>query len=65
MRTSRFTEEQMAGIIREADRDGVAPVAKRHRVSDRTLYTCRKRCGTVQPDEVRRLKQLEQENARL
>jgi putative transposase len=65
MRQSRFTDEQMVGIIREADRDPVPEVAKRHGVSEQTIYTWRKRFGTLQGDEVRRLRQLETENARL
>ena len=42
-----------------------ASVAKRHGASEQTLYTWRMRFGTLQSDDVRRLKQLEAENARL
>jgi len=52
-------------IIREADREPVAAVAKRHGISEQTIYTWRKRLGGFQADDVRRLKQLEAENARL
>jgi putative transposase len=65
MRKSRFTDERMVGIIREADRDAVAEVAKRHGISEQTVYTWRKRFGELRSEDVRRLRQLESENARL
>jgi transposase-like protein len=55
----------MVAILREADVAPVAAVAKRHGVCEQTIYLWRKRFGTMQSDEVRRLKQLEVENARL
>ena len=65
MRKERFTEEQMVAIMREADREPVAVVAKRHGISEQTIYIWRKRFGGLQSNDVRRLKQLEAENARL
>ena len=65
MRKGRFSEEQMVAIIREADRDQVAAVAKRHGISEQTIYTWRKRFGGLQASDVKRLRQLEVENGRL
>jgi len=65
MRKGRFSEEQMVAVIREADREPVAAVAKRHGISEQTIYTWRKRFGGIEANDVRRLKQLEVENARL
>ena len=65
MRKSRFTDERMVATIREADRDPVVEVAKRHGVSEQTIYTWRKRFGELRSEDVRRLRQLEAENARL
>lgn len=65
MRQSKFTNEQMVAVVREADRDPVCMVAKRHGISEQTVYVWRKRFGVLGTDEVRRLRQLEQENTRL
>ena len=55
MRKSRFTDERVVGIIRAADREPVAEVAKRHGVSEQTIYTWRKRFGELRTEDVRRL----------
>ena len=65
MRQSRLAEEQMVRVVREADRDPMTEVAKRHGISDQTIYIWRKRFGALGSQEVRRLRELEAENARL
>jgi putative transposase len=65
MKRARFTDEQIVRIWQEADRSPVAEVAKRHGVSEPTIYAWRKRFGDIGADDVRRLKVLEPENNRL
>ena len=64
MRKSGFIDEQMVGIIREADRDPIGVVAKRHGVTEQTIYTWRKQFCELRSEDVRRLRQLEAENVR-
>lgn len=65
MRKSRFSEEQMVKILRETDRTPVAEVAKKHGISEQTLYVWKKRFGGMDVAETKRLKYLEAENGRL
>ena len=65
MKKSRYSDEQIVRILREADRDPITEVAKRHGVSEASIYAWRKRFGDMASDDVKRLKALETENARL
>lgn len=62
---NQFTEEEMVTILREADQRPVPEMAKKHAGSDQTIYAWRNRFGTWNPADVKRLRQLEQQNGRL
>ena len=55
MKRARFTDEQIVRILQEADRAPVAEVAKRHGVSEPSIYAWRKKFGDMGTDDVRRL----------
>jgi len=65
MKKTRFTDEQMVRIVQESRAEPVPAVARRHGISEQTLYNWRQRFGEMAPSQVAELKRLTQENARL
>ena len=66
MRQTRFTDEQIIGILKEAEAGGqVRELCRRHGVTETTFYRWRKKFGGMEVSDARRLRQLEDENRRL
>jgi len=64
MKQSRFTEEQIIGILKEHETGvSVADLCRKHGVSDATVYKWKARFGGMDVSEAKRLKALEDENA--
>jgi putative transposase len=66
MRKSKFSESQIAAVLKEVESGvAVADVARKHGISSGTFYQWRSRYGGMSVSDMQRLRELEQENARL
>jgi putative transposase len=66
MRRSRFSEEQIVGILKEhAAGEPTGTLCRRHGISQQTLYRWKQKYDGLEGKELKRLKALEEENARL
>ncbi len=66
MKRSKFTEEQVIGILREQEAGAkTADVCRRHGISSATFYAWKAKYGGMEPSDAKRLKALEDENAKL
>lgn len=66
MKKNKFTDSQIAFLLRQAEEGvSVGEVCRKAGISEQTYYRWRKKYGGLMPSEMKRLKQLEEENMRL
>lgn len=66
MKGKRFTEEQIIGILNEAEQTGnIREVCRAHNVTETTFYRWRSKFGGMDVSDAKRLKELERENSEL
>jgi putative transposase len=66
MKRARFSEEQIIAVLKEAEAGAkVSELCRRQGISDATFYTWRSKYGGLEISEMRRLRQLDEENRRL
>jgi putative transposase len=66
MKKTRFTEVQIIGVLNEQEQGmKVSDLCRKHGISEATFYNWKSKYGGMKVDELKRLRELEQENARL
>jgi len=65
MKRNRFTDEQIVAALRDAEATTVVEAARKHGVAEQTMYRWRQKFAGMEVSDVRELKRLQDENARL